>query len=400
MAAPQLGQIEQFIQRLSDNGETSYDFETLFAGPYGKWAKSFYYSHRLAGTAAVSPLILIETFFPSGRKLFWKPQRFPIADAHYAMGFAYLHLATGEERYYSQAVHFLEVLKATRAPGYERYCWGYPYDWVTRDGTVPANTPLITTVPYVYEAFESVYRIDGSQEWLEIMHSIAEHAARDIADFPVSDGCSSCGYLPGSPKGGVVNASAYRAALLMAAGVQFSDPGYKATAAANLGFVLGAQREDGSWYYSVDGSRDFIDHFHTCFVLKAVAKIEKLTGRPDCRESLDRGIRYYVTELFDEEGLPRPFSKAPRMAIYKRELYDYAECLNLGALLKGRYPGLEDRVRSTLQHVGSSWVKRDGSFRTRKLFLGWDNVPMHRWGQSQMFRALCLTFLGQQQGVH
>jgi hypothetical protein len=25
---------------------------------------------------------------------------------------------------------------------------------------------------------------------------------------------------------------------------------------------------------------------------------------------------------------------------------------------------------------------------TRKLILGWDNVPMHRWAQSQMFRAL------------
>ena len=34
------------------------------------------------------------------------------------------------------------------------------------------------------------------------------------------------------------------------------------------------------------------------------------------------------------------------------------------------------------------WVKPDGSFRSRKLFLGWDNVPMHRWGQSQMFRSL------------
>jgi hypothetical protein len=35
-----------------------------------------------------------------------------------------------------------------------------------------------------------------------------------------------------------------------------------------------------------------------------------------------------------------------------------------------------------------AWVKRDGSFRSRKLYLGWDNVPMHRWGQAQMFRSL------------
>jgi hypothetical protein len=34
------------------------------------------------------------------------------------------------------------------------------------------------------------------------------------------------------------------------------------------------------------------------------------------------------------------------------------------------------------------WVKPDGSFRGRRLMLGWDNVPMHRWAQSQMFRSL------------
>jgi len=35
-----------------------------------------------------------------------------------------------------------------------------------------------------------------------------------------------------------------------------------------------------------------------------------------------------------------------------------------------------------------NWIKPDGSFRSRRLYLGWDNVPMHRWGQSQMFRSL------------
>jgi hypothetical protein len=34
------------------------------------------------------------------------------------------------------------------------------------------------------------------------------------------------------------------------------------------------------------------------------------------------------------------------------------------------------------------WIKPDGSFRSRRLHFGWDNVPMHRWAQSQMFRAL------------
>ena len=38
-------------------------------------------------------------------------------------------------------------------------------------------------------------------------------------------------------------------------------------------------------------------------------------------------------------------------------------------------------------------LKPDGSFRTRQLLLGWDNVPMHRWAQAQLFRSLCCLLL-------
>jgi hypothetical protein len=151
--------------------------------------------------------------------------------------------------------------------------------------------------------------------------------------------------------------------------------------------VLESQNDDGSWYYSVDGERDFIDHFHTCFVLKALAKIEALTVDPRITRAIERGVDYYVKNLFDEEGMPRPFSRRPRLTVYRNELYDYAECINLAVLLRGRFPAL-DEVLAHVIDLGD-WQKPDGSFRARKLLLGWDNTPMHRWAQSQMFRSLC-----------
>ena len=47
-----------------------------------------------------------------------------------------------------------------------------------------------------------------------------------------------------------------------------------------------------------------------------------------------RGTDYYLGNLFDTDGLPRPFAKAPRLTVYKRELYDCAECINLCLLLE------------------------------------------------------------------
>ena len=302
-----------------------------------------------------------------------------------------------------------------------------------RGGVIKRQTPLITTTPYVYEAFLQVSELfesedrrqrteDGGQrtggreqstedrgqrtehrgqrtedgderslnlrdDYTQILRSVARHAMRDIKDFPVSRSASSCSYSP-SAEGHVINASAYRAFLLTSASQLFDNREYWHRAERNLNFVLEQQNADGSWFYAADGVRDFIDHYHTCFVMKALAKIERLTDDAGCGEALERGVSYYLANLFDETGLPKPFAKAPRLTVYRRELYDYAECINLCLLLKDRFPALGAKLQIVLDDVLTRWIKTDGSFRSRQLRFGWDNVPMHRWGQSQMFRAL------------
>lgn len=381
--------VAKFTNWLDRYGETSYDHQSFFASKLGRGAKALYYRSPLLGTLAVAPMEFCEAFVPSARTFFWKPQRFPIADAHYAMGFAFLAEMDGGEKYYKRAVHYLEVLKKTRCQGYEDYCWGYPFDWETRTRTIKEGTPLITTVPYVYEAFAQVYAVDGERKWLQVMRSIAEHACKSYRDRETAPDTASCAYTPApDDPGGVINASAYRAFLLTRAACDFSDGRYREIAARNLNFVLASQNSDGSWYYSTDGNRNFVDHFHTCFVLKALAKIEELTGCPRCQSAIERGVSYYVKNLFDDNGLPVPFSKAPRLTVYRRELYDYAECINLAVLLRCKFPELDDILSRVIADLLTRWQKRDGSFRSRELLIGWDNVCMHRWAQSQLFRSL------------
>jgi len=378
----------RFVTWLDRFGEVSWDHQSFFASDVGRKAKALYYRNRLLGIAAVAPMIFAEAFVPSARQWFWKAQRFPIADAHYAMGFAFLARVLNEEKYYERAVHFLEVLRQTRSQGYSGYAWGYPFSWETRHGTMHAGIPLITTVPYCYEAFSQVHSLDGKPEWREIMQSIARHAYEDYRDFVTSPRASSCSYnpLPDEP-GMVVNASAYRAFLLTQASIDFGEEKYWVAAVRNLNYVLESQNADGSWFYSTEGERDFVDHFHTCFVMKALVKIEALTGNREITQAIERGVDYYIKNLFDESGYPKPFSRRPRLTVYSNELYDVAECINLGTLLDGRFPELDSRVARVVRL--DNWQKPDGSFRARKLLLGWDNTPMHRWAQSQMFRSLC-----------
>lgn len=379
-----------FTKWLDRYGETSYDHQSFFASKLGRRAKALYYRKPMLGTFAVAPMIFCEAFVPSARQLFWKPQRFAIADAHYAMGFALRAEMYGSDKDYRRAIHFLEILQETRCRNYEEHCWGYPFDWETRGGTFKEGTPMITTLPYVYEAFSAVHAIDGDPKWLRIMQSIAEHGFKAYRDLETAPDTASCGYTPAPDDPcGVVNASAYRAFLLTKAGIELSEPRYLEVAKRNLNFVLASQNADGSWYYSIDGARDFVDHFHTCFVLKALAKIQQLTGCPRSSAAIERGVNYYLKNLIDAKGLPVPFSKRPRLTVYRRELYDYAECINLGALLLGRFEPLDQTLPVVVADLLRRWQKGDGSFRARELLVGWDNVPMHRWAQSQVFRSLC-----------
>ncbi|HEV8047952.1 MAG TPA: hypothetical protein VGP35_09480, partial [Terriglobales bacterium] len=90
----------RFIDWLQNYGEVSYDFQSYFSSDLTRAAKALYYKNPILGTIAVSPMVFSEAFVPSARRLFWKPQRFPIADAHYAMGFGLLAKFSQPEKYH------------------------------------------------------------------------------------------------------------------------------------------------------------------------------------------------------------------------------------------------------------------------------------------------------------
>src|SRR5207248_5952333 len=133
--------LTRFTEWLDAYGETSWDHQSFFAGPVGGRAKSLYYRNRLLGMAAVAPMIFFEAFLPSARRLFHHPIRFPIADAHYAMGFAFLYQTTSHSAYMEKSVHFLNASAETRSLQFKWYCRGYPLYLVTRNGILKEQTP-------------------------------------------------------------------------------------------------------------------------------------------------------------------------------------------------------------------------------------------------------------------
>jgi hypothetical protein len=381
------GLVEAFIAWLDRFGEQSQDPYDLWATSLGRKAKRLYYRRTVLGSLPALPFVFLDTFVPGSRRLVSPPHRYPIADAQYALAFFAWAAATGDSGFESRGEHFLVELGRSRCPGFEDHCWGLPFNWESRAGTIAAETPLITVVPYAYEAFEAGHESTGKPAYLAVMKSIATFAHDRIPVTELDGGAAAAAYSP-FDRTRVVNASSYRAYLLASAGRRFAQADWTSEAARNVAFVLASQHADGSWPYAPTAGNEFVDNLHTCLVLKNLFKYWRLTERADVLTAVRRGYAYYRRELLDEDTQPIPFAIRPRLCLHRLDLYDYAEGINLAVLLRDHEPDAAQILQRLLEGLGGQMALPDGHFVTRRLVIGRNAVPYHRWAQSQIFHAL------------
>jgi hypothetical protein len=381
--------VDAFVAWLDAFGETSQDPYDFWNTRVGGRAKARYHRGGFTGKLAAAPFVGLDVVAPRSRSLFRPRDRSAIGDAHFAMGFFALAEAEPEsqERHVARGRAFLTELDRQRAPGYDDPAWGYTFDWTTRYDVWPAGLPMITTIPYGYEAFEAGHAATGDPEYLRTMEGVARFAAEQIAVTPTGPDAEAGAYTPADRRQ-VVNAVSYRGFLLVTAGLRFERDDWEQAGRRNIRYVLDSQRPDGSWPYSTDGTDDFVDNFHTCFVLKSLLKVWALTGDEDVREGIERGYGFYLSHLVDETGLPVPFAERPRLTLHKRDLYDYAEGINLAHLARELVPEANGVLERLTLDLVERWQLPDGHFVTRELLVGRNKVPYHRWAQSQAFRSL------------
>jgi hypothetical protein len=380
--------IKAFESWLESNGDSSFDPYDVWGTRYGLKARRLYYGHHPLGLPLIAPLLLLEIIFPAWRKAVVKRNRFATADAQLLLGFLNLYHATGNDRYLAKARQLGEQLLDYSVPGYSGLCWGYPFDWQNQRGMWGRNTPFITCTPYCYEAYCALAEATGDDEPLASAESIASFIFHDLHDTPAGPGAAAASYSPHDDSR-VINASAYRAWVLFDATGRFARPDFLEKAQQNLNFILQNQRSDGSWLYAADEAGKFIDHFHTCFVLKNLLKICGLENGPDLMAVIRSGYDFYRQKLFDADGLPRSFAIKPRTGIVRLEMYDFAEAITLGTLLRNEIPEAYKHAQELAELLCREYQLPDGHFVTRVYVGGIRHTfPFLRWPQSQLFLAL------------
>lgn len=196
--------------------------------------------------------------------------------------------------------HLLDEIGRLVSPGYHGPCWGYDFDWQARYATIPAFHPTAVATGFVTNALYELVRLEGNQQAADLVVGAADFVRHDLNCAETTDGiCWS--YTPTDHQQ-VLNASIKAARLCAQAYSITREDALFELASRAVRFVVAAQREDGSWPYSVSDGRSWGDNFHTCYILDCLDDYESLTADRQFSEAKALGLRFYVEHFFTPDG--------------------------------------------------------------------------------------------------
>ena len=370
-------------------GNVSYDRMDFWASRGGIRTKKLFYRNKYLGAPFATYGMILENFLPRIQKLYAKPHREVIGDAHLVMGYLNYYEFTGSEHYLSKAESILnEMLVYANTTG-NKLSWGYSFGWQTENGFWERSIPLITITPYAFWAFKRHFEITKCPTSLASAISIADFVLQDLRHQVMRNGTICYSYSPVKDDI-VINANSYRAAVLCDAYSLTGNKAYLESAQDNIAFILEYQGENGEWYYEAKSPRNnFIDNFHTCFILRNLYYCYKVTRDENTLLAIRKGYDYYLKNLFYDSGKPKHFAKAKYFKFRKYEMYDYAEGIKLGVLLKDDFPSAFSKAIWLAKDLIDNYQTDKGHFITRVTTLGTSHkVPYLRWPQAQLFASL------------
>lgn len=359
--------------------------------PYDLWSTDLgitvrrrYYAEVLLGKAGAVGIGVLDWLLPDlGRRLTGAaPRYYPIVVAHEIM----LKEMEGNlgQVYAGQVLDLLSSI-ASQKGNESGWSWGLGFPWMSKNGLYGPEVPFVTHTPYVMEA---LLKIAGDAE----LHHDAMDMFRGTWTFIESlkvmfeDGKRQAfSYAPVDEPRIVVNANAY-AAFAYSLHAKYGKSEHHKIAKEKINkiicWVASQQNDDGSWFYYADKEPgNFVDCFHSCFVVKNLLKVARINPQLSSQIHLlaQKGWAYIRNELYDSSvGLCRRFAVRAQKDPFRWDMYDQAEYLGLllDFGLVDEATEFADRVERRFRK-GDHWYCRIDIFGRRwgKDYQRWGIVP-------------------------
>lgn len=284
---------------------------------------------------------------------------------------------------------FLSQLLSMKLDGYAGACWGYNFDWQSRNFFAPRDTPTIVPTAFAARALIETRQDlqdvgDLRDECLRVARSVCDFILRELPRTVENDRELCFSYAPNSDTR-IFNASLLAAEVLASVGKLTGEHELLEAAERATRYVVNNQQPDGAWLYGTDTKQAWIDNFHTAYVLFSLQRIIKTTAfGAEFKPALERGYQYWKNNFFLAEGWPK---------YYHDELYPvdaHAAASAIVTFLECRE--LDDDAPQLAQKIASWTIEnlRDprGFFYYQRRRFYTVRKPYMRWTQAWMLYAL------------
>ena len=394
---PDIRMVPDFIQEhiysllnwLEESDYSSYDHYDSLATRFGVLSKRLFSEKKLFGLPLVGLIFFLDTYFPHSRKSFAKKARSAEALPRIAESYFRLYRITGDSSCLERGCNLLDWLKENGTYSKHGVGWGLHFDWEGIE-FLPKGTPCVTLTAYSTKAFLEGYRLTEEKGYLEIALKTSEFEANDLNRKDAINE-TAVSYTP-LDHNYVINANSYAAKILVGA-CQYHDVfSTKRLLQRLLNYILAQQNPNGSWYYfdknDMPEGRNFIDSFHTCFVLENLYAIWKWQKDERLRDAIDRGYMFFKRHFINSDFSVSYFYRYPYPTGIEVDIRCCAEAIHCLAVLSEIYPEALNLARKIAEWTIKNMQDKDGYFYFRIYRTHKNRMPYTRWGQAPMLNAL------------
>jgi hypothetical protein len=272
-------------------------------------------------------------------------------------------------------------------PG-DTYLWGLKLHFSTRFVQAFPSTPNLFQTSNAIHALLDAYQATGDAEFAAVASRAVDDCATHLGFVSTSAG-RYCRYYPGMDTpvynvNALLSAACWRLSCL---DIGAAEP-HAEWATDLLKYVLKGQRPGGAWPYASHPAGQWVDGFHTGYVLEALGHFLESPLHNVVAAPLEIGIRHFTEALLDPDGCPRYFDRSR----YPIDVQNCAQAIQTIARLLPR-GGLTTQLleRTVDCVVRELFLPNDegggyfAAMRARRLR---NNTPYVRWGQAPMMLAL------------
>ena len=296
---------------------------------------------------------------------------------------------SNDEFYLQESIKCIQWLDSKKIIIGEGVGWGYPFDWQSTE-LIPKYTPngIVTTV--AGDAYWSMYKQIGDKAYLNTCIAISNFLI--TLPFDRLDDKRLCFAYTPVFQNHVHNLNLFIAEFIIKVGIEIDNPEYVHMGNCALNYSLSNQREDGSFDYNgpPEKPNNFVDNYHTGFVLRMLHSIWKITGRKDVYQALSRCYAHYTSNFFEDNQIPKLMPNKK----YRIDIHSCAESINCLSELSVTFPeGLQLAERILDWTIDNLYDKKGyfyyGILKSRFTGLPFKSkIAYLRWGQAWMLKAL------------